>query len=96
MVLKQSWMKLINFTTLVPSAAHSWMCPNWPQATLVDLMNGHLQTTSDELKARLSKNWSGDIAAFDAAYNHILTFSDALSDGIVKQFPGKFPVRSSS
>jgi len=62
----------------------------------MDLMNGHLQTTSDELKARFSKNWNGDIQAFDDVYNHILKFSDALSDGIVKQFADKFAMRASS
>ena len=28
--------------------------------------------------------------AFDAVYDHILHMSDALTDGIVKQFPEKF------
>jgi hypothetical protein len=55
----------------------------------MDLMAGHLQTTSDELKARLSEDWKGDV------HNHILRFSDALSDGIVKQFADKFPVHAS-
>jgi hypothetical protein len=40
--------------------------------------------------ARLGKNWDADVRAFDAVYNHILMMSDALSDGIVKQFPDKF------
>ena len=35
-------------------------------------------------------NWEGDVRAFDAVYDHILMMSDALSDGIVKQFPDKF------
>lgn len=64
--------------------------PNWPRATLVDMMNTHLATTSTELVARLSKDWAGDVKAFDAVYEHILHMSDALSDGIVKQFPEKF------
>ena len=41
--------------------------------------------------ARLNKNWEGDVRAFDAVYDHILKMSDALADGIVKQFPDKFP-----
>ncbi|HEY1308092.1 MAG TPA: hypothetical protein VGF24_31280 [Vicinamibacterales bacterium] len=64
--------------------------PNWPRATLVEMMNKHLSTTTDEVVARLTKNWDADVRAFDAVYAHILTMSDALSDGIVKQFPGKF------
>ncbi len=64
--------------------------PNWPRATLVQMMNTHLSTTTDEVVARLTKNWDADTRAFDAVYTHILTMADALSDGIVKQFPDKF------
>ena len=64
--------------------------PHWPRATLVDLMNGHLTTTTKEVVARLNKNWEEDVRAFDEVYHHILMMSDALSDGIVKQFPNKF------
>jgi hypothetical protein len=64
--------------------------PNWPRATLVQMMNMHLSTTTDEVVGRLTQNWEGDVRAFDAVYNHILLMADALSDGIVKQFPAKF------
>jgi len=64
--------------------------PNWPRATLVAMMNTHLSTTTDEVVARLTKNWEQDVRAFDAVYQHILAMSDALSDGIIKQFPNKF------
>jgi hypothetical protein len=63
---------------------------NWPRATLEDMMKKHLATTTDEVVARLTKNWDGDVRAFDAVYDHILHMSDALPDGIVKQFPEKF------
>ena len=64
--------------------------PNWPRATLLDMMNTHLSTTATELTARLNKDWEGDVKAYDAVYDHILHMSDALSYGIVKQFPAKF------
>ena len=64
--------------------------PNWPRATLVDMMNKHLSTTTDEVVARLTKNWDADVRAWDAVYSHILMMADALSDGIIKQFPAKF------
>ena len=64
--------------------------PHWPRATLVDLMKGHLATTTAEVVARLNKNWDQDVKAFDEVYRHILMMSDALADGIVKQFPDKF------
>jgi hypothetical protein len=64
--------------------------PNWPRATLVNLMKGHLSTTTTEIVARLEKKWDEDVRAFDEVYRHILMMADALSDGIVKQFPAKF------
>lgn len=63
--------------------------PNWPRATLVDLMNEHLSTTTAEVVARLQKNWDADVKAYDAVYGHILRMADALTDGIAKQFPDK-------
>ena len=65
--------------------------PNWPKATLLAMMNTHLSTTTDEVVARLTKNWDADVRAFDKVYTHILAMADALTDGIVKQFPAKFP-----
>jgi len=67
--------------------------PNWPRATLVDMMNMHLSTTTNEVVARLTKNWDGDVKAFDAVYDHILKMSDALADGIATQFPDKFSMK---
>ena len=64
--------------------------PNWPKAALASMMNMHLSTTTDEVVARLTKNWDADVRAFDAVYTHILMMADALSDGIIKQFPDKF------
>ena len=63
---------------------------NWPKATLTDMMKKHLATTTDEVVARLNKNWDGDAKAFDAVYDHILHMSDAIADGIIRQFPEKF------
>lgn len=64
--------------------------PNWPKATLTEMMNKHLAITTDEVVARLGKKWDEDVRAFDAVYDHILHMSDALADGIIKQFPDKF------
>ena len=64
--------------------------PNWPDGVLVNMMKMHLATTTDEVVARLKHDWDADVRAYDAVYNHILMMADALSDGIVKQFPEKF------
>ena len=65
--------------------------PNWPKDTLVAMMQMHLSTTTAEVVARLKHDWEGDVRA--RMTPSISTFSmmaDALSDGIVKQFPDKF------
>jgi hypothetical protein len=64
--------------------------PNWPQPTMREMMSKHLTTTIDEVTARLNKKWDEDVRAFDVVYDHILMMADALSDGIIKQFPKMF------
>ena len=64
--------------------------PHWPKATLTDLMKKHLSTTTNEVVARLTKDWEADVRAFDEVYAHVLHMADALSEGIVRQFPNKF------
>lgn len=63
---------------------------NWPERALVDMLNNHLTLTIDETKARIAKKWDADIAAFDKIFDQALMMSDALADGIIKQFPNKF------
>lgn len=64
--------------------------PAWSKESMTDMMNKHLATTTDEVKARIDKNWDGDVKAFDKAYESILSMADDLTEGIVKQFPDKF------
>jgi len=64
--------------------------PHWPKATLLAMMNKHLDLTTDEVTARIKRDWRADIAAYDKGHEHMLMFADALSDGIVKQFPKRF------
>ena len=64
--------------------------PNWPKATVLDMLNQHLALTTQEATAQIQGNWAGSASSFDAIYNEILTMSDALSGGIVKQFPNRF------
>ena len=54
------------------------------------MMKKHLSTTTNEVVARLTKDWEADVRAFDEVYAHVLHMADALSEGIVKQFPNKF------
>ena len=63
--------------------------PNWPRLALEDMMKKHLSTTTDEVVARLHKDWDADAKAYDAVYDHILKMADTLAEGIAKQFPEK-------
>jgi hypothetical protein len=64
--------------------------PNWVKADVVDILGIHLKLTKDEAVARMEGKWEADVEAFDQILTEILTLSDILSDGIVKQFPDRF------
>ena len=64
--------------------------PNWPKDALQDMLYKHLEYTTQEVVSRLKKDWASDIEAYDKGHLHMLMFADALTDGIVKQFPNKF------
>jgi hypothetical protein len=64
--------------------------PNWPKAALTDMLYKHLVFTTTEVVSRLKKDWAADIEAYDKGHEHMLMFADALTRGIVKQFPEKF------
>lgn len=60
--------------------------PNWALADLKTMMRMHLDQTLTEATARLTADWPGDVAAYDAIVGHILQMADALSAGITRQF----------
>jgi hypothetical protein len=62
---------------------------NWPLADMKMMMHDHLAATTAELEARLKQDWTADVAAYDNVHSQILKMADALSDGIIKQFPAK-------
>ena len=64
--------------------------PNWPEKDVTDLLSLHLKLTKEEVVARLNKNWDEDIKKFDEIFTEIMVLADALSEGIIKQFPEKF------
>jgi hypothetical protein len=64
--------------------------PNWPKNDVLDLLNLHLTLTKGEVVARLQEDWLKDVESFDEIFTEILTVADALSDGIIKQFPERY------
>lgn len=64
--------------------------PNWNNEELKSLLYKHLKLLTDEVVARLKKDWDAEILAFDKGEDHIIKLADALAEGIIKQFPKKF------
>lgn len=64
--------------------------PNYSNRTLKDMLHKHLQFVTDQVVARLNKDWKADIVAYDKGEDHMIEFADILIDGIIKQFPEKF------
>lgn len=64
--------------------------PHWSEKVLRDMYYVHLQLITDDVTARLKKDWDAETIAFDKGLDHMIEFADILTDGIVKQFPDKF------
>jgi hypothetical protein len=64
--------------------------PNWNEDGLSDMLHDHLNVTKAEAIARLEGNYTADIEAFDAVHAQAMHMADALSDGIIAQFPLRF------
>lgn len=54
------------------------------------MMKTHLDLTLEEAVARLSKDYSADIVAYDKVYAELMMMADMLAEGIAGQFPDKF------
>lgn len=64
--------------------------PNYSNKVLKDMLHKHLQFVTDQVVARLNKDWKADITAYDKGEDHMIHFADIISEGIMKQFPDKF------
>jgi hypothetical protein len=62
----------------------------WPKGVMRQMMKGHLDQTLKEAVDRLQGNYAADIRDYDRVHRHILMMADALSSGIMKQFPHRF------
>ncbi len=65
----------------------------WPLATMKEMMKEHLDLTLAEAVAHLEKRYEDDVVAYEKVHLHILGLADALTAGIVGQFPDRFPAQ---
>ncbi len=64
--------------------------PNLPKGTVYALLVAHAGHHTAAIDATAKKDWSREADIWDPMVKHIYTLSDALADGIAKQFPDKF------
>jgi hypothetical protein len=62
----------------------------WSRKAMRSMMKTHLDQTLAEAQHRLQGNFAADIRDYDSVHRHILEMADMLSDGIIRQFPGRF------
>lgn len=70
--------------------AFSSINPFYPKEKVRDMLYDHLELTTDEVTARLRKDYTADIAAFDKVQQEILKMYQFFVEGIFKQFPNAF------
>ena len=63
---------------------------NWPRAALRSMMKMHLDETLKEASDELTGHYAASVTDYDHVHHHILAMADALSGGIVRQFPSRF------
>jgi hypothetical protein len=63
---------------------------HWPQAVLRGMLRAHLAVTTKEAVAWLEGHWAADIRAAAEVERQMLHMADALSAGIIAQFPDRF------
>ena len=63
---------------------------SWEQVHMREEMKGHITQTTSYAVDLLQKDYAKAIVDYETAYNHMMHLADDLSQGIAKQYPGKF------
>jgi len=81
----QKWTTNANELATVLGTAN----PNWSFTTTQPLLADALSNTALLTKSRLDRDYNLDVETFDRILERSLTVADAVSNGIIKQFPNK-------
>lgn len=62
----------------------------WQQSYMREEMKGHITQTTAYAVDLLQKDYTKAVADYETAFNHMMHLADILSEGIAKQYPGRF------
>lgn len=63
---------------------------HWKFTDTDNMWREHLDATFAEAVAHLTGDFAGDVAAYDKVHELALAMADFFSDGVIRQFPGRF------
>lgn len=70
--------------------AFSSINPFYKKEDVKNMLYEHLKLTTDEVSARIKKDYVADIKAYDLVQKEVLKMSKFFVEGIIKQFPNLF------
>ena len=68
----------------------------WKLGAMKEMMHAPPRLTTDEVVARLQRNWAADVQAYDRIHGQILHMADMLSTGHRQAVPGALPLAETS
>ena len=74
----------------IATALSSLNPSNWSKDALESMLYEHLSVTKQEAVDLITKNYTASVTDYDKIHDQALMMADALSGGIIKQFPNKF------